>query len=159
MDQAPLMEVHSSTVHSRKPTTLKVFEDAVWVHHFNSPKHVRRQRVRYGQIAQVRILCRIPFSALVIETRGGDTLKVDGLSYVSAKSASLFIEQRLRDSDPLSPSNEGESHPDPTTQEAAQPGPYEQIQRIARLRTKRIARLRDEGFISSEEYEEKRRDL
>src|SRR5215217_2412494 len=113
MDQAPLMEVHSSTVHSRKPTTLKVFEDAVWVHHFNNPKHVRRQRVRYGQIAQVRTQCRIPFSALVIETRGGDTLKVDGLSYVTAKSASLFIEQRLRHSDPPSPSDEGESHPAP----------------------------------------------
>ena len=157
MDQAPLMEVRSSTL--RTATTLKMFKDAIWVHQFNSPKDVRRQRMLYGQISQLRILCRIPFSALVIETRGGGTLKVDGLSYVSAKSASLFIEQRLRHSDPLSPSNEGESHPDPTTQDAAQPGPYEQIQRIARLRTKRIARLRDEGFISSEEYEEKRRDL
>ena len=153
------MEVHSSTVHSRKPTTLKVFEDTVWVHHFNSPKHVRRQRVRYGQIAQVRILCRIPFSALVIETRGGDTLKVDGLSYVTAKSASLFIEQRLRHSDPPSPSDEGESHSNPTTHETGRPGPYEQIQRIARLRAQRIARLRDEGFISSEEYEGKKLDL
>jgi len=107
----------------------------------------------------VRILCRIPFSALVIETRGGDTLKVDGLSYVTAKSASLFIEQRLRHSDPPSPSDEGESHSDPTTHETGRPGPYEQIQRIARLRAQRIARLRDEGFISSEEYEGKKLDL
>ena len=159
MEQAPLMEVQSSSVRIRKPTTLKVFEDTVWVHHFNSPKDVRPQRVLYGQIAQVRTQCRIPFSALVIVTRGGDTLKVDGLGYVSAKSASLFIEQRLRHSDPPSPSDEGESHSNPTTHETGRPGPYEQIQRIARLRAQRIARLRDEGFISSEEYEEKRRDL
>jgi hypothetical protein len=105
----------------------------------------------YGQIAQVQTQRRIPFSALVIETRGGDTLKVDGLSYVIAKTASLLIEQRLRHSDPLLPSDEGETHPDPTTQETARPGPYEQLQRIARLR--------DEGFISSEEYEGKRFDL
>jgi hypothetical protein len=96
---------------------------------------------------------------LVIETRGGDTLKVAGLSYVTAKTASLLIEQRLCHSAPLLPSDEGESHPDPTTQETARPGPYEQIQRIARLRTQRIARLRDEGFISSQEYEGKRRNL
>ena len=105
------MEVHSSTL--RTATTLKLFKDALWVHQFNSPKDVHRQRMLYGQISQLRMLCRIPFSALVIETRGGGTLKVDGLSYVSAKSASLFIEQRLRHSDPLSPSNEGESHPAP----------------------------------------------
>src|SRR5215208_8529497 len=157
MDQAPLMEVHSSTL--RTATTLKMFKDAIWVHQFNSPKDVRRQRMLYGQISQLRILCRIPFSALVIETRGGGTLKVDGLSYVTAKSASLFIEQRLRHSDPPSPSDEGESHSDPTTHETGRPGPYEQIQRIARLRAQRIARLRDEGFISSEEYEGKKLDL
>jgi hypothetical protein len=101
---------------------------------------------------------RTLFSTLVIETRGGDTLKVNGLSYVTAKTASLFVEQRLRHSDPFLPS-ERESHPDTTIQETARPGPYEQLQRIARLRTQRIARLRDEGFISSEEYEGKRGDL
>ena len=156
MEQAPLMEVRSSTL--RTATTLKVFEDAIWVHQFNSPKDVRRQRLLYGQIAQVRTQCRIPFSALVIETRGGDTHKVDGLSYVTAKTASLFIKQHLRHSDPLSANDEGESHPDPT-KETGRPGPYEQIQRMARLRTQRMTRLRDEGFISSEEYERNRRDL
>src|SRR5215217_2160810 len=153
MEQAPLMEVRSSTL--RTATTLKVFEDAIWVHQFNSPKDVRRQRLLYGQIAQVRTQCRKPFSALVIETRGGDTHKVDGLSYVTAKTASLFIKQHLRHSDPLSANDEGESHSDPTTHETGRPGPYEQIQRMARLRTQRMTRLRDEGFISSEEYEGK----
>ena len=158
MEQAPLMEVRSSTLRTGKLPTLKVFEDAIWVHQFKSPIDVRRQRVLYGQIAQLWTQRRTLFSTLVIETRGGDTLKVDGLSYVTAKTASLFIEQRLRPSDPLLPS-EGESRPDIITQETARLGPYEQTQRIARLRTQRIARLRDEGFISSEEYEGKRRNL
>ena len=156
MEQAPLMEVRSSTL--RTATTLKVFEEAIWVHQFNSPKDVRRQRVLYGQIAQVQTQRRTLFSTLVIGTRGGDTLKVDGLSYVTAKTASLLSEQSLRHSDPFSSSDEGETHPD-TTQKTAQPGPYEQTQRIARLRMKSIARLRDEGFISAEEYEGKRLDL
>ena len=160
MEQAPLMEVRSSTLRTGKPTTLKVFEDAIWVYRFNSPIDVRRQRVLYGQIAQVRTKCRIPFSTLVIETRGGDTLKVDGLSYLTAKTASLFIQQSLRHTDPLSPSDESESHPDTTTTlETARSVPYEPIQRIAKLRIKRITRLRDEGFVSSEEYEGKTRDL
>jgi hypothetical protein len=158
MEQAPLMEVRSSTLRTGKPTTLRGFEDALWVHRFKSPIDVRRQRVLYGQIAQVWMQRRTLFSTLVIETRGGDTLKVDGLSYVTAMTASLFVEQRLRHSDPLLPS-EGESHPDTTTQETTRPGPYEQLQRIARLRTQRIARLRDEGFISSEEYEGKKGEL
>jgi hypothetical protein len=157
MEQAPLMEVRSSTLRTGKLTTLKVFEDAIWVHQFKSPIDVRRQRVLYGQIAQLWTQRRTLFSTLVIETRGGDTLKVAGLSYVTAKTASLFIEQRLCHSDPLLPS-EGESRPH-TTQETARPGPYEQIQRIARLRTQRIVRLRDEGFISSQEYEGKKRNL
>ena len=160
MEQAPLMEVRSSTLRTGKPTTLKVFEDAIWMNRFNSPMDARPQRVLYGQIAQVRTQCRIPFSTLVIETRGGDTLKVDGLSYLTAKMASLFIEQRLRHTDPLSPSDEGESQTDTTTtQETARPVPYEPIQRIARLRIQRVTRLRDEGYISSEEYEGKTRDL
>jgi hypothetical protein len=53
MEQAPLMEVRSSTLRTGMPTTLKVFEDALWVHQFKSPIVVRRQRVLYGQIAQV----------------------------------------------------------------------------------------------------------
>lgn len=160
MEQAPLMEVRSSTLRTGKPTTLKVFEEAIWVHRFNSPIGARRQRVPYGQIAQVWTQCRIPFSTLVIETGGGDTLKVDGLSYLTAKMGYLFIEQRLRHTDPLSPSDEGESQSDTTTtQETARPVPYDPIRRIARLRILRITRLRGEGYISSEEYEGKMRDL
>src|ERR671920_2451356 len=96
MEQAPLMEVRSVSIGTGTPAGLKAFEDAVWVHQLKGPLNVRQQRVLYGQIAQVWTQRRMLFSTLVIETRGGDTLKVDALSHGAAKTAAEFIEQRLR---------------------------------------------------------------
>ncbi len=76
---------------------------------------MQRQRVLYGQIAQVRTERSILFSTLIIETRGGDTLKVDGVTHGVAKTAAEFIEQRLRYNAPGSVT--GEAIPLRTSQE------------------------------------------
>jgi len=143
MEQAPLMEVRSVSIGTGTPARLKAFEDAVWVHQLNSPVNVRQQRVLYGQIAQVWTQRRMLFSTLVIETRGGDTLKVTALSHGAAKMAAEFIEQRLRYSAPSTPLEEG------------QPGPASTL--AQKLRD--LAELKEVGLITPEEYEAKRRDL
>src|SRR5215218_989972 len=111
MEQTPLMEVRSPSIGTGTPARLKVLEDAILVYQFNSPVNVRQQRVLYGQIAQVWTQRRMLFSTLVLETRGGDTLKVAALSHGAAKSAAEFIEQRLRYSAPPSPLEEGQPGP------------------------------------------------
>lgn len=90
------MEVRSVSIGTGTPARLKAFEDAVWVHQYNSPVNVRQQRVLYGQIAQVWTQRKMLFSTLIIVTRGGDTLRVAALSHGAAKAAAEFIEERLR---------------------------------------------------------------
>src|SRR5215210_4499764 len=126
MEQAPLMEVRSSSIGTGTPARLKVFEDAILVYQFNSPVNVRQQRVLYGQIAQVWTQRSMLFSTLVLETRGGDTLKVAALSHGAAKSAAEFIEQRLRNNDSSAPLEEGQSVPAST--------PAQQLRDLAELR-------------------------
>ena len=137
------MEVRSVSIGTGTPARLKAFEDAVWVHQYNSPVNVRQQRVLYGQIAQVWTQRKMLFSTLVIETRGGDTLRVAALSHGAAKTAAEFIEQRLRYGGSSSPLEEGQPRPASTLAQ--------------QLRD--LAELRDAGLITPEEFETKKRDL
>ncbi len=70
----PLIELQSSYFASGMPTWLAVFEGFVEVTKVYGPFDSRRQRMRYDQIAQVSIRRKIPFSLLIIESRGGDTM-------------------------------------------------------------------------------------
>ena len=76
-------------------TWLAVYDAFVEVYKFYDPMDRRTQRMRYDQVAQVSIRRRFPFSAVVIESRGGDFMIGEGLSRNDAEAARGLIEQRL----------------------------------------------------------------
>ncbi len=91
----PLLDLKSHYFATGMPTWLAVHETFVEVTKVYGPFDCRKQRMHYDQIAQVSIRRRFPFSALVIESRGGDITIGEGLSRKDAEAARGLIEQRM----------------------------------------------------------------
>ena len=76
----PLLELKSHFLATGQPTWLAVYDAFVEVYKVYDPRDRRTQRMRYDQVAQVSIRRSFLFSALVIESRGGDIMIGEGLS-------------------------------------------------------------------------------
>lgn len=120
------------------PTRILVYPDEVEVRTLKPPRRTV-QRVRYDQIAQVSVVRKIVFADLVIETRGGDNLTLAGMTKANAEEARALIQGRLDM---------------PRTSDVASPTPLDVPGQIRKL-----SELRDEGLISPEEFEAKKREL
>jgi predicted metal-dependent TIM-barrel fold hydrolase len=98
------------------------------------------QRIRYDQIAQVLVRTHIIFADLIIETKGGATLTVQGLGKAAAWEAQEFVKGRA------------DAALDAASDTAApQSNIPEQIEQLARLK--------DAGILTEAEFAEKKAEL
>jgi hypothetical protein len=134
-----LLSIRTSAPMQYRADYLDVFEDGIVVR--NPSRFLMKdvRRVRYDQMAQVWVKHRLAFADLLIETRGGDTLVVRGVSKRDAENASALIRERMA-------SGSARSTEEPTTLDIPT-----QIQKLAELR--------DLGAITEEEFQSKKRDL
>lgn len=95
MTGTPLAEFNSASMGTGRPTRLTVYEEGIELGQFVSPLRTTNQRVRYDQIAHVAVSRGFFFADLVIETRGGGTLKAFGLPKDVAERARNLITSRL----------------------------------------------------------------
>jgi hypothetical protein len=137
----PLLEVRTAAggMFAPHPGRLLAFENAIEVITALSPVRKNVQRVRYEQVAQVYEQLGIVLSDLVVETRGGDTLRVSGLTRQEARRGGAFIRERLLSS--------------------AAGGPDEPAPLDIPDQLKKLAELRDSGAITNNEFERKKADL
>ena len=137
----PLLEAKTgaSGVFSSRPARLLAFEDAIEVITAVTPFRKDVQRVRYDQVAQVSEELGVMLADLVVETRGGDTLRVPGLTRQEARRVGAFIRERM-----LSSAAEGSD----------EPAPLDIPDQI-----KKLAELRDSGASTNDEFERKKAEL
>jgi hypothetical protein len=94
-NEQPVLEAKtaaSAVFRKARPARLLAFEDTIEVRTAASPvKTLDAQRVRYDQVAQVSDTLGLIFADLGVETRGGDTLLVPGLTRQEAKHVGAFI--------------------------------------------------------------------
>jgi hypothetical protein len=135
----PLLELRTSPLLSYRPDSLAVFEDAIVVENPSRVYGMDVQRVRYDQMAQVLVRHGVVFADLIVETRGGGTLEVRGVSKREAEYASTFIRERMASGPPR--------------------GPDESATRDIPDQIRKLAELRDSGAITEEEFQAKKRDL
>jgi hypothetical protein len=139
----PLLEaktIASGVFRTARPARLLAFEDAIEVRTAVNPLKKDVQRVRYDQVAQVSEKLGLIFADLVVETRGGDTLLVPGLTRQEARHVGAFIRERTLSSGPAGGGNESVPLDIP-----------DQI--------RKLAELRDSGAITEEEFELKKAEL
>jgi len=129
----------ASGVFSSRPARLLAFEDAIEVITAVTPFRKDVQRVRYDQVAQVSEELGVMLADLVVETRGGDTLRVPGLTRQEARRVGAFIRERM-----LSSAAEGSD----------EPAPLDIPDQI-----KKLAELRDSGASTNDEFERKKAEL
>jgi hypothetical protein len=138
----PLLEAKtlaSGVFRTARPARLLAFEDAIEVRTAVNPLKKDVQRVRYDQVAQVSEKLGLIFADLVVETRGGDTLLVPGLTRQEARHVGAFIRERML-SGPAGGANESVPLDIP-----------DQI--------RKLAELRDSGAITNDEFELKKAEL
>jgi len=95
------------------------------------------QRIRYDQIAQVRVSTHLIFADLIIETKGGAILTVEGVGKAAAWDAQEFIK--------------GRADAALDTAVAPRSNVPEQIEQLARLK--------DAGILTEAEFAEKKAEL
>ena len=137
VNETPLLDTKSAAFGTGVPSRILVYENEIEVRTLRPPRR-SVQRVRYEQIAQVFVNRGIVYAELVIETRGGGTLSLAGMSKPNAEAARALIRERL---DAASTGAAGVSYS----------GAPEQI--------RKLAELRDAGILSAEEFETKKKDL
>lgn len=91
---APILDVRNATLGSGIPTRLIAGPDGVEVRTLRPPRR-GMQRLTYGQIAQVAVVRGIFFATLIIETRGGGSLRVAGMTKAAAEEARALIWSRV----------------------------------------------------------------
>lgn len=133
-----MLDTGSARMGTGIPTRILVYPDEVEVRTLRPPRRTT-QRVRYDQMAQVFVVRRIVFADLVIETRGGGTLTLAGMTKANAEEARTLIQERLDTPEP------------PDTALSAPPDIPEQI--------RKLAELRDAGVLNEDEFETKKKDL
>jgi hypothetical protein len=141
-NEQPLLEARtaaSGVFRTARPARLLAFEDTIEVRTATTPIKKDVQRVRYEQVAQVSEKVGLIFADLVVETRGGDTLLVPGLTRQEARHVGAFIRERM-----LSGPARG----------ATEPASLDIPDQI-----KKLAELRDAGAITEEEFERKKAEL
>jgi hypothetical protein len=136
MSDEPVMRLKASRIADRAvfPNEIRIYEDRVEEH---KPGVVRRksQSITFKQVAQVSLKRGIPWATLTIESTGGHTINVTGLSRSEANEAKAAIEARLGraiDDQPVTT-----SATDPTTTAAE----------LARL-----GELKQQGLLTEEEF-------
>lgn len=134
MDE-PLMSVGSSALAGRGNQCIEVFEDRIEVKTLNVFSR-DDQVVRFEQLAGVSLKNGVVFADPVIETRGGARLTVKSLPKRGAREAEDLIRSR---------------------QVTSSSAPSESLDIPAQIR--KLAKLRNAGLITEEEFEVKKRNL
>lgn len=140
MDAEPLMELRSTSIATSTPGRVSVYPSEVEVMTAHGLVGMSTQRLRYDQIAQVRVSTRLIFADLIIETKGGATLTVAGVGKAAAWEAQEFIKGRADAVLDVAPDTV-----------APQPNIPEQIEQLARLK--------EAGILTEAEFAEKKADL
>jgi hypothetical protein len=99
------------------------------------------QRVRYEQIAQVAVNRGLLSTTLTIESTGGDTMSVEGMSRITAEEARAAIQERVEIARVTARGTESTGAPPIATQ------------------IRELAELKKAGIITEEEFQTKKRDL
>jgi hypothetical protein len=137
MDPKPLLELRSSSVGSSTPGRVSVYPSEIEVVTAHGLVGLSTQRVRYDQIGQVWVSTHLIFADLIIETKGGATLTVQGVRKAEAWEAQAFIK--------------GRADAALDTVVAPQSNIPEQIEQLARLK--------DAGILTEAEFAEKKAEL
>ena len=124
------------------PTVLRLYEQEIEASH-GGLVSVTRQRVRYDQIAQVLVKRGLLYTTLVIESTGGHTLEVTGMTTRGAQAAREAIQERMRTTASLG------STTTPNARETSSIGTV----------LRELAELKEAGIITEAEFEAKKRDL
>jgi hypothetical protein len=97
MDDEPILRFRASPIapgNRAFRVEIRIYDDRIEEH---KPGVVRRQSqsIRFNQIAQVSLMRGIPWATLIVESTGGHTIRVNGLSRSDGDRAKAEIEARL----------------------------------------------------------------
>ncbi len=134
------MELFSSSIGSSTPGRVSVYPAEVEVVTAHGFVGLSTQRIRYDQIAQVRVSTHLVFADLIIETKGGATLTVLGVRKAAAWEAQEFIKGRADAA--------LDAAPDTAAPQSSIPDQIEQL-----------ARLKDAGILTEAEFAAKKAEL
>jgi Short C-terminal domain len=123
------------------PAVLRLYEQEIEVSH-GRLLSVTRQRVRYNQIAQVLVKRGLLYTTLAIESTGGHTLEVTGMTSEGAQAAREAIQERMRTTASLGS----------TTTPNAETSSIGTVLR-------ELAELKEAGIITEAEFEAKKKEL